>query len=179
MAAFAFPLEQLMAEASALMPYAVPHLFGMKEQHKLQAAPLYVWIPAGAKNSRETVSHGVGAHRVLLGLNLSADVLCKGRNYAQSWGLASNLVKALRSLAEVDAWADTLDFVEPSKSHNQAGETVVVTVTLATTFVDQWVDITTLDQADASTVIATKLEGTVETSEHTHVDGEPAVTVET
>jgi hypothetical protein len=174
-----FPLLAFQEDVAAVMAGDVVHRFGKKALHDHKSAPVYVWVPGSGRGSKKIPTRGVDEHRTTSALDLSCDVYCKGLSFDQAWGLASNLSKAIRDVAQSDEIFDAVEWLEPGESYNQAGQTLKATITLMTSFDDVWVDVDTLEAPDPTNVIVTKIVGNVEHSHDVYSPGELALTVET
>lgn len=175
-----FPIRQLMNEAHALIPAAAnaPFALGTRELFDHRAPPCFVWVPGGGRGARTAApTREVDEHRTTGAIDLICEVYAKAKTYDQAWVMASNLSKALRDIAQADGNIDATAWVDPSKSHNQNGETLVCTITLATAFDDVWIPLDTLDAPDPTLATLTGVVGQIETTDVLADAGEIALIV--
>lgn len=175
-----FPLRQLMNDVHALIPAGsdAPFAMGTREIFAHQAPPYIVWVPGSGRASREAPpTRKVDEHRTTGAIDLVGEVYLKAKTYDQAWAMASNLSKAIHDLMQADGAIDATSFVDPGKSQNQNGETLVCTITLATAFDDVWIPLDTLDAPDPTLATLTGVVGQIETTDVLADAGEIALIV--
>lgn len=178
---FEHPIEALMNEVSAAMVaegMTVEHILGAKlEQHG--APPRYVWIPTDIRDRSDSPTREVDEYRTLFVQNALVEVHCWGSSYAQAWALLTNLCKACNDAVKADLEIEQARHINPSKSQNQNGEVIAITLSVKVPLIDAYVDIETLADPEPETVLPIDIVGDIQTTDDLEDDGESLVTVST
>jgi hypothetical protein len=177
-----YPPEEVMAQIAALHVaggITAPHMFGARYLGTNARAPYYVWVPRRLRSEVGTASPGVEEVRSIATMPHIVDVHCAGATFAQSWAMATNLVKSLNDLAAVDASLEGGRWISPGESYNQDGEVLIVECTLDVPFIDALINLTTLADPTVSTVLIDSYQGSIYKSPNVATDGELGLVVDT
>ena len=143
------------------------------------APPRYVWIPTDIRDRDDSPTREVDEYRSLFVLPALVEVHCWGSSYAQAWALLTNLCKACNDAVKADLQIEQARHINPSKSQNQNGEVIAITLSVKVPIIDAYVNLTTLADPEPTTVLPIDITGDLQITDDLEDDGESLVTVST
>ena len=180
--AFEHPIEALMTEVASAMSdqgLIVEHVLGERGLEAHGAPPRYVWIPTDIRDRSDSPTREVDECRTLFVQNALVEVHCWGTTFAQAWALLTNLCKACNDAVRADLEIEQARHIRPAKAWNQDGEIIAITLSVKVPMIDAYVDILTLADPSAETVLPTEITGDIQYATDVDTDGESLVTVST
>lgn len=183
MSAYVFPLEQLMENVSAVLAGRLasspPHMMGERKKQTLKQTPYYVWLPTTSDDPKQSNPKRSGDRvRSLMIMTEMAEVHVRGPDLRVTMAMRDNLINAMNEArGPIDA-AVIGGFWESARAiYNADGDLYILRIGQRVPVNEGYIDLTTLQQPQQSSVVATSTETRVESTDNLDTEGELALVV--